>query len=85
MTGALYQKPNRLRFHIQTRNQILYIPFPFPSSTSPDSALKSVQWMIVRSHGGGGRLFVSPYYRQWEGQIKLILWSGGYETTTEVI
>ena len=27
-----------------------------PSSTSIDSALRSVQWMIVRSHGGGGLL-----------------------------
>ena len=85
MTGALYQKPNRLRFHIQTRNQILYIPFPFPSSTLPDSALKSVQWMKMRSHGGEELFFVSPYYRQWEAQIKLLLWSGGYETATGLI
>ena len=47
MTGALYQKPKMLRFHIQTKYQILYIllSFPVPRFSASSSLQTAMTWM----------------------------------------
>ena len=78
MTGALYQKPNRLRFHIQTRNQILYIPFPFPSVLNTIGCMATPK--VV-----GQPLIVLGYYRGIERSFNLNTTVLSEQTETEGI